>query len=138
MFPDKSLQNLMNDLLADPAKLVTYHLYKNNYTPVTGTLLGDLVESDFPGYAPLAAVVEPVATVDGSHEAVSLGNLLTWTCSLAPGTPQQAFGVYVTWVDNTSTVQLLRADELVTPVSIAFAGDQVNVKVDWYFQDYTP
>lgn len=137
MFPDASLNYLLDFLLSNTGAAVTYHLFKNNATITSATVLGDLTESDFPGYTSQAAT-EPGAATDGSHEAVSTGNTLTWTCTSNPTPAQQAFGLYVTFVDNTSTTRLLRADKFTSPVSIAFTGDQVQKKVDFYFEDYTP
>ncbi len=138
MYPDVSLQELMDWFLRDVSVTVKYHLYKNDVTPTEATVLADLTESDFTGYAGIGPIVEPSSIVDGAHQMISEGNTLTWTCTADLVTAQQAFGLYVTWVDDTSTTRLLRADRFTSPITIAFNGDQVQKKVDFYFKNYNP
>lgn len=138
MWPDAALQFMLNYLLQDVDLTWTYHLYKNDYTPVAGSVLGDFTESTFTGYAEKAAVTEAAVTVNAGHEANSLGAEMTWTCT-ANGAAQQAFGIYITFHDiDDATVRLGPAWRFDAPTTIAFNGDFVKKKTDFYAKSYAP
>lgn len=142
MFPRLSLKKIVNFFTGDPDRALTYHLFKVNHTVVDGTVLADVhgatKESDFGGYAEKDAETEAAAANAGAGEVKSAGAELTWTKTGAPETVQQVYGVYVTWKDETATVQLFSAWNLPAPVAIAVAGNLVKVTVDWYAKDYAP
>jgi len=73
------------------------HLFKNDYTPVDATVIGDLVEADFTGYA--RQDFDPVdfaAPTWTPHVAqILLSVFLTFTASGALSTPQTTYGYYV-------------------------------------------
>lgn len=138
MWPNVALQFLLNYLLADTDLAWTYHLYKNNLTPVAGTVLADFTESNFTGYAAKIAVTEAAVTVNASNEAQDLGDEMTWTCT-ADGAAQQAFGIYVTFHDiDDATPRLGPAWRFAAPTTIAFNGDFVKKKTDFYAKNYAP
>lgn len=138
MYPDQALKDLMDYLLADSSRAVTYHLYKNLVVIDEDTVLGDFTEAAFPGYAAKAAETEPAATTDAFHQAVSEGADMTWTCTSTPGSTEQIYGIYITFVDASLTAKLLCAAAFPSPVAIAASGNTVVKKVNYYFKNYTP
>lgn len=138
MFVNVGLDALLTRILADPDVALTYHLFQNDETIAVGTVLTDLDESDFEGYAPKDSVTEPDPTVNGSNEANSQGDELTWTKTGDPETVQQVYGVYVTIEEMDTDPVLLAAWNLPAPVAIAVAGNLVKVTVDWYAKNYNP
>lgn len=137
MFPNVSLIAILKFLLASTDAAVTYRLFKNNVTVTAASVLGDFTESNFTGYAAKSAVTEATPTIVSGPEAQSLGAELDWTCT-ADGTAQQAFGMFVTFTDETSTEQLFFAWTFDAPTTIAFNGDVVKKKVDWYTKNFAP
>lgn len=80
----------------------TYHLYRNNYTPLHSSVTADFTEpiiADYPGYAPKPVGSWSAAAVAGSI-ALSLGPILTWTPTAEPPDPVNIFGYFVTDPDN--------------------------------------
>jgi hypothetical protein len=138
MFVNVGLDALLTRTLDDPAVALTYHLFKNDETVVVGSVLGDFDESDFTGYAAKDSESEPAPTVNGSNEANSQGDELTWTKTGSPETVQQVYGVYVTIEDLDTDPVLLAAWNLPAPVAISVAGNMVKVTVDWYAKNYNP
>lgn len=138
MFPDEGVLNILAYILASGDIDLKYRLFKTNITIDANTVLADFTECDFDGYAPLDSVTEPAVTVNGSHEANSIGDLLTWTCTATMTPPQQAWGMYVTFTDLGTHDALLMAWTFDAPISIAFSGDQVKKKVNWYAKDFAP
>ena len=138
MFTHQCLTNILDFLLDSPDIEVTYHLFKNNVTIDEDTVLADLTEADFDGYAALDAVNEPEPTINGSDEAQSLGEELEWVKTGAPEAVQQIYGVYVTFQNEVPATKLFAAFNLPAPVAIAVAGNNVKVKVDWYAKNFTP
>lgn len=141
MFPDESLASLLLMFTEGSDFALTYRLFKNDYTPVVGTLkdMSDFTESDFPGYAEITGINEPDPAVNGSHEAHVDGNELTWTRAAGAGAAQQAFGMYLTYINPVSTdEELLCAWRFDEPVTIAFENDRVRKKVNLFAKNYAP
>ena len=72
-------------------------LFKNDYTPVAGTVLANLTEADFTGYA-VQNVNNPAtqAALDVNNRAVTFWDLVSWTKNGATG--NTIYGYWV--VDN--------------------------------------
>ena len=138
MFPRQALKDILDYCVDSTAMALTYHLFKNNETVDTDSVLADFTESDFGGYAAKSAVDEAEPVNAGAGEVKSLGSELTWTKTGAPETVQQVYGVYVTFVDEDAAVCLFAAWNLPAPVAISVAGNLVKVTVDWYAKDYAP
>lgn len=70
------------------------HLFKNNYVPVFGSVLGDFTEADFTGYGPilLADWILP-AVLNGSNNGVIFHEPVTWIRTAGSNT---IYGYYVT------------------------------------------
>ncbi len=141
MFPDQSLASILLMLTESTDLALTYRLYKNNYTPVVGTLkdFSQFTESDFLGYAAKTGINEPDPDVNGSHEAHVDGDELEWERTAGVQSPQQAFGMFITYVNPVSTdEELLCAWLFDEPVTIAFEHDKVRKKVNLFAKNYAP
>lgn len=68
------LQKLIDELLEGG----TLHLFKNNYTPVDGSVIGDFTEADFDGYAPQTVTGWLAAYTNGSGKAETAAGVWTW------------------------------------------------------------
>jgi hypothetical protein len=100
---------------ADPLHL---HLYKNNFTPLFGSVLADFTECDFAGYA-VADVVPANWPTPGSvaNRAQSIYQPAPLVFTPSAGS-QNAYGYYLT--DNADSVVLIAerfndAPQLLTP-----------------------
>lgn len=138
MFTNEALDNTLTHILLGGSFDLTYKLFKNDVTVDKDTVLADLEESDFEGYAALDAVAEPDPTVNGSDEAQSLGDELQWPSDADTDPPQQAFGLYVTFTGVDTTEKLFFAENFDAPVTFAFAGDVAKKKVNWYAKNFAP
>lgn len=137
MFVNQALKNILDFLGASTAVDLKYHLFMNDETITAATVLDDLDESDFTGYASIAAA-EGAASIIAGPEAESLGPELTWTCTADLVTAQQAFGIYCTMKDAGGTRVLFAAFNFDAPVTIAFEDDVVKKKVNWYTKNFAP
>jgi hypothetical protein len=78
------LQKIWTRETADAS--IYYRLFKNDYTPNADTVLGDLMQADFTGYAEIE-INTPVTQValDATFRAVTIWAMITWTKSGATG-----------------------------------------------------
>lgn len=74
------------------------HLYQNNFTPTTTSVLGDFVESTFPGYAAQNLTWTPGA-ISGNNKPIPSGSIANTTTFI---NLEFVFGYYIT--DSTDTV----------------------------------
>lgn len=100
------------------------HLYKNNYTPVDATVLGDFTEANFDGYASevptftIPAEVANKASMNDSsprtftHDGGAIANTV--------------YGYYVTC--DAGPV-LMWAERFSAPVSMSALGDSLSVQL---------
>jgi len=104
--PSASLADLAA-LIADvPYSTAKVHLYSNDYTPDKDTVIGDLTETTFSGYA-AASLTWGTAFLDGQKVACSSAGQKAFTKSGA--TSDNVYGAYITDVAGTG---LLRAARL--------------------------
>lgn len=104
------------------------HLYKNNYTPISTSVVGDFVECDFDGYAPLTVPLSwgysgPVAGV--------------WTIAIPPGSmlfgntdgsiPNNIYGYYCT--DSTGLFMELADRDPLAPFAMSTPGTTYTVDI---------
>jgi hypothetical protein len=74
----------------------TMHLYKNNYSPIEASVLGDFTEADFSGYGGGQVITGWTTPVDsGAHRAIAHATTLVWTHG-AGATNNDIYGYYVT------------------------------------------
>lgn len=75
---------------------LTIKLFRNDYVPVKGTVLGSLTEATFTGYASID-LTNPVTqpALDGTDRAWVLWDLVSWTKAGATGNT-----IYGYWVED--------------------------------------
>lgn len=103
---------------------MTLKLFKNNYTPVEGSVAGDFTVADFTGYANVSVLGSSwtITTTAGVTEAARAAAAFT---SSADQTAQNVYGYYVI---GASTGVVLWAERFTDgPYSISINGDQINV-----------
>lgn len=90
-------------------------LYKNDYTPIATSVVGDFTEATFTGYASVTIdeSLWSYATVDGKAVATYDSSPMEWTVT---GSPHTVYGYYVT--SNDGTV-LYFAEKFSTALSLA-------------------
>jgi hypothetical protein len=90
-FSDIGIIDVLSALQSRPPGY-TLHLYTNNYTPVTTSVIGNFTEATFTGYAPVALSgwTSPGVT---AHVASTTANPITF---VATGAYQSIYGWYVT------------------------------------------
>lgn len=103
------------------------HLFKNNYTPIAGSLLADFTEADFTGYASvtLAGWTTPVII---SGKSSTSANPVTFTTGTV-GTGNTIYGYYVT--DSTNTKLLFAERDANAPIAMNVTGYQYKVTVNF-------
>ncbi len=103
---------------------VSLHLFQNAATPSFNSVIGDFVESNFPGYAPVdiaAWILGPVITNVGYMQTVTP---CVFTVSSGAGPPQLAYGYYV--LDDSGNLLWAELDPN-GPTSMSSSGNQVQV-----------
>lgn len=111
------------DTIRTSAGNMAIYLYKNDYTPVAGTVLGSFVECDFPGYGGKNANFGP-AVIGASGKAEITSPLFTFTMTAAGN--QTVYGYFVTDVNKTL---LLFCERFAAPVQLTLAGDTLRLQV---------
>ncbi len=121
--PDPSERALL-DALTGSTLLTGCHvrLYKNNYTPVDATVVGDLTAADFQGYSQ-ANLASPAAATTVSNKAVTSWDQVTYTKG-AGGTGNSIYGYYV--VDSAGNLLWAERDPA-APVDMSVDGNQYKV-----------
>lgn len=108
--------------------LGTLHLFQNDITPTPLTVIGDLVEADFDGYAAVAITAFEAPFLDPQNLATVYGILAMFQATGAT-TPNQIFGAYFVDV-NTDLAFVYRFPQ---PIQIAAAGNAVPVVPKYQF-----
>ena len=124
--PLAALKDQLDALIAEDGMLdaETVHMFDNNYTPDIGTIVGDLMEATFPGYATSTAVEwGAVYNIEGG-KAVQ-GDRKQFTASGAVDPQQTVYGYYL--MSGDVSPKYLGAERFDTPVALALAGDAVGV-----------
>jgi hypothetical protein len=113
---------------------LTLKLFTNDYTPVEGTVVGDLTEAAGADYAAktLTAGSWTCSSVGGIATAVYAEQ--TWTFTGALTGPQTVYGYYV--IDSTGALIFLqRVDSPATP---ALNGDKIVITPTYLLSKGTP
>lgn len=126
--PNVALTNMLND----PGTAITgtflntlkIRLFKNNYTPISTTVLSDLTEADYTGYSSLSLSGFPAASVVGSSGS-STGDAKVFTVGASPSTTNNIYGYYITDSGNTKLYGVQRDPG--APVSMALAGQTYSI-----------
>lgn len=115
LFPDTGLVYQMSAVLTNK---VNYHLYTNNYTPTLSTVLGDLTEAAWSGYAAITQQFSDF-TLNGvaAHNGYAIAPPITFANS--SGVSQTAYGYYVTDHSNATLLAVALFDTpLVLPTGV--------------------
>jgi hypothetical protein len=102
VWPDASCENFLADFITDRLSTTDYvfRLYTNNVTPGTGTVLADLTEATWGGYAAVDGSTVTWATPSlAGHVAQTNGSNIVFNNT--SGSSQNVYGVYVTNPANT-------------------------------------
>ena len=104
IYVDEGLLYLLNQMLAND---IILHLYTNNVTPDHDTILGDLVEAVFTGYAPITLhLADWVFQGVNAHQGFALAGPVGFLNS--SGSDQSAFGYYFTDALSTFLIAAVR------------------------------
>jgi len=98
-------------------------LFKNNYTPVAGSVLSDFTTADFSGYSPSALGTLAAATTVSGKASTTAGTANTWTKSGATG--NDIYGYYITNGANTVLYWAERGGS--APYSLNTNGEGLSV-----------
>jgi len=100
------------------------HLYQNNYTPVDSTVLGDLTEATFSGYA--AAAVTLGTPTEVSNKAKTVGTAAQVFTHNGGGTANTIYGYYV---KDLSTGNLAWVERFGSSQIMTNNGDQISITI---------
>lgn len=113
-------------------------LFTNIITITDETVLGDLTEATFSGYAriPAGSVTWPGPTTNMDSEAESDGPTLTWEADADPVSPVDVTGIFMSIMDDEAVERLFMAYSFPDPITITNDGDQVQKKINWFCTNY--
>jgi len=98
-------------------------LFKNNYTPVAGSVIGSFTEANFSGYTPGSLGTLGAATTVSGRASTTAATANTWTKSGATG--NDIYGYYVT--DAGGTVLYWAERGSAAPYSMNTNGEGLSV-----------
>ena len=107
---------------------VHIHLYKNDYTPVEGSVLGDfteLIDATDQNYALVELIAATWGTPSGSDPTTIAYAQQTWTFLGTPATAISVYGYFVTADDNTTLLWAERFTD--APYNIPDTGGSVSI-----------
>ncbi len=102
------------------------NLFKNNYTPISTTVLTDFVVANYVGYNPQTIVKTnwSIPTNDGAGRAIS-NNLLFNFAATSGATPNDIYGYYVT---NTGLTIVYWAERFTgAPIAMSTTGATLSI-----------
>lgn len=127
-FSDVSEIRALNAITAvSAADAWTLRHFKNDYTPVAGSVAASFTESTYPGYAAQAmASAFPAATTDAGGKASSQYPAQLVFTRNATGTAELCYGWYVT--DSTNRLIMAERFDSPGPYSMALNGDTIKLQ----------
>lgn len=115
--------------LQNPAVLIVAHLGKNPIAKdVAQILLTDLVECDFPGYAPVPIKDWEIVEEEGDDYAEALSPEIYFQAATIV-TAQQIFSTYLTISEGSNPPVLFQANLLDQPVTIDTEDQAYGINV---------
>lgn len=124
--PDQSELLMLYTLGLEVFGTTKVHLFKNDYTPVPGSLFANFTEADFTGYAAQDLAMNLPVTVSG--KATCTNNVVMSFTMGTPGTTNTVYGYYVALnADTFGYGRLLWAERFDNPVFFTNSGDQLNL-----------
>lgn len=138
MIVEQGLMAILRFLLRNPEIDAEIGLFTNALTPVADTVLGDLTEATFPGYARVQTrdLVWPDPTINVDTAAETDGPTITFEADDDPVAPEDIHGIFVTILDDEAVENLFLCASFTDPITIAGNGDQVQKKINWFCDDY--
>lgn len=129
VYPNEGLLKLLLRLVADD---VVFHLYKNNVTPVKGSVLADFDEVDTFGYTSITVVAADWTT---SGVAGDQGTLLAAPIAFtAAGGAWTVYGYYVTDLAGAEVLWAARFDS--APITVASGASQLVIPIVGDFSQF--
>jgi len=120
--PNQAERNALAVLLAQ-LSTANLRLYANDYSPVAGTVIGDLTEANFTGYAAVNGSWGSIST-GGDGKAVTVGGPFNFTVGSSPSVGNLIYGWYLT----SNSGLLLAAERLSTDgLEMASEGQQISL-----------
>lgn len=116
--------------LVDDVESISLRLFINNYQPVPGTVVANLVEPTFVGYEaqPLDPESFPEATVLAHVASVTSGDVAEWIPAAAPVPAQTVYGYFATDADGA----YLWAARLASPIAVeALKPIRLQAQLKW-------
>jgi len=118
--PDVGERALLDQLL--DAAGYEVHLYQNDYTPVDATVIGDLDEADYSGYAEQIATGWTAAVTTPLGRAISFADEMNFAHD-GGGTDNTIYGYYVL----APTGSLAWVERFLGPITMADASDAFDL-----------
>lgn len=114
-------------------------LFTNAHTFGFGTVLSNLTEAAFDGYAPIDLSSLSSPAINLAHASFIMQSPLAWTKAVG-ATPQNVTGWYLTLsMPDGSGTYLLLGESYVSPVPMLVAGQQVLLNFNMFTkQDTSP
>lgn len=131
LVPNAGKAALLTMLVKDTSpEAFSLRLYKNDYTPVNGSVAGDFTVADFTGYANVTLARASFGTATSADPSVITYAQQSFTCSGASS--NTIYGYYV--VGATSGT-ILWAERFASARTVTVSGDIVKVTPTLSFND---
>lgn len=114
-------------------------LFKNDWAEdnIT-TVLSDLEEADFVGYARKSGVSFPDVAINGDDDGETLSPILTWTAGELVE-PATLYGIFVTVYDPVEEEEVLMwYDKFAATTTLVLEGEVVQKRIKFLDTNYAP
>lgn len=108
----------------------TLRLYKNDYTPVSGSTLASFTQANFTGYADQAVTDFGVVYDNGANEAETDTGVHTFSCT-GTAVSNDIYG----WVLFDAANKVIAAARFSAPVPITMNGPGLSISVQVLFEE---
>lgn len=116
MIPNQAENNILNELLRDPAKVVTARLFQNNPAAADDAcVLASFVECDFDGYAAVDDAIWAAPATNGDGDGETLSSVMHFERAAGSGGNQTTYGIFLTFTGFDTTEKLLWFTRFGTP-----------------------
>jgi hypothetical protein len=123
VFPDVGKEVALA-VLFDAGRNPKIKLFKNNLNPVVATVLTDLTEADFSGYADIDLSAASAAAIDGTDRGFRELDANTFTHN-GGATTNSVYGWYVVLDDPSPAAELFMIERFSAPQLMGSVGDQI-------------
>lgn len=122
------LHELLNSTDLDP----TVRLFKNDPAAADAAIvLTDLEEADFDGYAALTAVAWDAVATNGSGQAETISEVLSWERTAGAGGSQTVYGIYITFTSFDTNERLMWFARFASPFTFGTVGTVLEKTINW-------